>query len=205
MPDPTGFIPRLLIADLPTCNDSPSRGGRVYVVTDPADSNDCTVGGGSSMPHLCVCNGAGAAWSALPVPTASLAATIVQRAAAQSIADTTPTFISFDTEIKDDDGWWDLVPDPTRLTFDATSHIFTTITMTTATTPSGKSLRLRSFINGILSGTPIYFATAATAGSSASFPFIVAATAGLYIEVEVFQDTGSPLDITATANLIRIQ
>lgn len=197
---------RFAAAALPTCNDSPSRNGRIYTLLDPVDEADCSVGGGSDPPHVCLCIGATSTYVAIPGPPVAFPATRITRDADQVIPDSTPTFISWDNETKDDDDWWSLAPNPTRMTFDATGEAFCSLSITVAEpTPSGKLIRLTLFINGVQAGNSAYVSTADGAGSSASFADLLPIIADRYIEVEIFQNTGSAVDLLANLSCFRVQ
>jgi len=199
------FPQRFLIADLPNCDDSPSRDGRFYSVLDPLDEADCAAGGGTDPPHLCGCNGATSTYfsPSAPVP---FPATRVNRDAPQTIADATPTFIIWDLETFDDDGWTDPGgANPTRMTFNFNGRALCAVSVVAINQPATENeLCTEAFINGLnASPNPGCFSISSSEGNAATFTDLLPFSSSDFLEVRLTQDTGSDLDIEATLSCLR--
>ncbi len=194
------FPKRFLIAKLPDCDDSPSRDGRFYSVLDPLDEADCVAGGGADPPHLCGCNGATSTYfsPSAPVP---FPATRINRDAPQTIADSTPTFIIWDLETFDDDGWTDPGgANPTRLTVDFNGRALCGLNVVATAPPSTENeLCTEAFINGLnASPNPGCFSISNNEGNAANFTDLLPFSVSDFLEIRVTQDTGANIDIAAT-------
>ncbi len=210
-PDTTAsnFPKRFLVAGLPACDDSPSRDGRFYTVLDPQDEGDCgpfsavppLSGDGTDPPHLCKCDGATSTWLADPGSPVPFPATRINRDAPQTIADATPTFIIWDLETFDDDGWTDPGgANPTRLTVDFNGRATCGLNIVATAPPSTENeLCVEAFINGFnASPNPGCFSISNNEGNAANFTDLLLFENADFLEIRVTQDTGANLDIAAT-------
>lgn len=202
----SNFPKRFLAADLPVCDDSPSRDGRLYALLDPVDEGDCSVGGGTDPPHPCICNGATATYIAFPGPPVPFPATRINRDAPQTIADATPTFIIWDLESFDDDGWTDPGgANPTRMTFDFNGRALCAVSVVAINQPATENeLCTEAFVNGLnASPNPGCFSISSSEGNAATFTDLLPFSSSDFLEIRLTQDTGGDLDIEATLSCQR--
>ena len=205
----SNFPKRFLVADLPVCDDSPSRDGRFYSVLDPLDEADCdpvSGGGGTDPPHLCGCNGATASYfsPSAPVPFDGMR---VARNAVQAIPDGINTTIIWDLVVLDpqgapidDAGWSDIGgANPSRVTFDVRGRALCGAVVIAQNQPiQTNQIGIRGMINGVpLDPDFLNFSVAVDEGDAASFEHLIAFDALDFIEVEIIQNTGGSLDIRA--------
>lgn len=116
---------------------------------------------------------------------------VTRTGAAQSISHATETALSFDTEDRDDNGYW-TVSNPTRLTAPATGWYVVHAGTRWGSTSGGFVRTLYLRINGT---TGVEGArsdlSVGTANNAQSVSGIVYLTAGDYVEAIVYQDSGS--------------
>lgn len=120
----------------------------------------------------------------------------IGRATSQSIPNNTPTILSFSTEFFDSDSMWDIGA-PTRFTIPYTGIYIMNVSFkwaqTTANRESGfilngaTELDLKSAQNSNVVAHPL------------NHTYMWYFTAGDYVEVIVFQNSGAPLNIVADA------
>lgn len=202
-------LKRRTIVNLPVCNDSPSRNGRAYAVLDPQNKSDCgpfsavppLSGDGTDTPHICVCRGSDSTYVAFPGPPVPFAATRINRDTPQTIADSTPTFIIWDLESFDDDGWTDPGgANPTRLTVDFNGRALCGLNVVATAPPATENeLCIEAFINGFnASPNPGCFSISNNEGNAANFTDLLPFSTSDFLEIRVTQDTGANIDIAAT-------
>lgn len=129
---------------------------------------------------------------------------LLRRAAVQSVGDSSDNIISFDTEDIDDEGYFSS-DTPTRITFPRTGTYLFDIEVQFASDADGVRL-VQLNRSGGAADMGFYFPAINGAVTSVRFPFMTAQRDTTdYYEVNVWQNAGNALDVTARVGVALLQ
>jgi hypothetical protein len=136
----------------------------------------------------------GLKWAAPAIPTARGCS--LYRTADQSIANSTATYISWNTELYDTDAYHDNSVNPTRITIPSGLGGKYLISTTLPYAVNGTGQRV-GYIqkNGSLLYLTAQGNLSATVGTFVDYVYTAELTAGDYIEIQTFQDSGGSLNV----------
>lgn len=162
-----------------------------------ASASSVYAGQSAASAAAAAVSAAAAADSAGGAKAARLALTV---ASVQSIADATPTAVSWDSILFDDSAFWS-AGNPSRLTIPATGVTRVRLTAGIRWTANGtgeRKIKIRSNPAGIYDANSIWCSDDRPSddnGDATVDTGIIPVTPGMYFEVLVEQDSGGPLDL----------
>jgi hypothetical protein len=141
----------------------------------------------------------GVEWAAIPASTPTFVGCRLTKSASQSIANTTVTNVSFDQETFDSDGFHDNVTNNTRITIPTGKggkYLVTVQTMFTGFTASNVFSQVKKNGTEIMTS---YTANSNTAAPTQGMSQIFSFAAADYIEVAVYQNSGTAQNLLSEA------